>query len=75
MKNSTNGDDAVIPPYSQVGYVDTPPTSQVGYAVTCPHCGNEATQLQTVATLQGVGEGGLVRNTYTLQCATCEATA
>lgn len=47
-----------------------------GYALTCPQCGNpDAHSIPSVEYLNGVGEGGLVKYTHTIRCATCDATA
>lgn len=53
-------------------YLPPPPvTTRIGYPSLCEH-GHEATTIQTESALQGIGEGGMVRSTYRIECQTCD---
>jgi hypothetical protein len=46
-------------------------TTAIGFTVTCQDCGTDYESTQTARSLQGVGEAGMTRCTYS-GCPSCE---
>jgi hypothetical protein len=48
-------------------------TTAIGFTVTCQDCGGDYESTQTARSLQGVGEAGMTRCTYS-GCPNCDNT-